>query len=366
MNVPVSTHTEWDPLEEIIVGSVQGAIYPHYGPIAAAIGDPRWLVAYQGAFVEQDLIDEADEQLTGLVDALKSTGVTVKRPDPMPHNAAFSTPLWEVRGGWNAANARDLFLVVGDQIIECASPQRHRLHERLAYRRLLDGYFRQGARWISAPTPALTESLYDWSLMDEPPPEADEHGASVLADGESPRYPITESEPVWEAADFVRCGRDLYVIRSTVTNAAGIEWVRRHLGDGYRVHEIETRCPNACHIDTTFVPLAPGKALVHPDWIRGLPESLSNWDLIVAPPPEYAEDSHMQTPYFSSQWLSMNVLSLDSKRVFVDAQQRTLIRLLRSNGFEPIPLAFDAVGAFGGSFHCVTLDVRRRGELASY
>ena len=366
MNAPVSTYNEWDPLEEIIVGSVQGAIYPHYGPIAAAIGDPRWLIAYQGAFVEQDLIDDAEEQLAGLVDVLEEAGVTVRRPDPMPHNAEFATPLWSVRGGWNAANARDLFLVVGDEIIECASPQRHRHFERLAYRRLLDGYFRAGARWTSAPTPALTESLYDWSVLDDAPTESDAHGARVLAPGESHRYPITESEPVWEAADFVRCGRDIYGIRSTVTNAAGFDWVRRHLGDGFRVHEIQTRCPNPCHIDTTFVPLAPGKALVHPQWLGGLPDSLSHWDLIEAPAPEYRADSQMQTPYFSSQWLSMNVLSLDERRVVVDAQQLTLVRVLESHGFEPIPLPFDVLGAFGGSFHCVTLDVRRRGELAEY
>jgi glycine amidinotransferase len=366
MNSPVSSFNEWDPLEEIVVGSVQGAIYPDYGPIAAAIGDPRWLIAYQGAFVEQELIDEAEEQLAGLVAALEAAGVTVRRPDPIPHNAPFSTPLWSVRGGWNAANARDLFLVVGDQIVECATPQRHRHFERLAYRRILDGYFRRGARWISAPPPALTESLYDWGALDREPPAADEHGAGLLAAGQKPHYPITESEPVWEAADFVRCGRDLYAIRSMVTNAAGIEWVRRHLGGEYRIHELETRCPNPCHIDTTFVPLAPGKALVHPAWLGQLPESLRHWDLITAPAPEYRADSPMQTPYFSSQWLSMNVLSLDEKRVFVDAQQLALIRLLESHGFEPIPLEFDALGAFGGSFHCVTLDVRRRGELAEY
>jgi len=43
------------------------------------------------------------------------------------------------------------------------------------------------------------------------------------------------------------------VIRSNVTNASGIEWLRRHLGDGYRIHEIESRCPNPMHIDTTIV-----------------------------------------------------------------------------------------------------------------
>jgi glycine amidinotransferase len=173
-------------------------------------------------------------------------------------------------------------------------------------------------------------------------------------------------EPVFEAADFVRCGRDLFATRSVVTNQLGIEWVRRHLGDGFRVHELATRCAAPWHADTTFVPLAPRRALVNPEWLVEIPECLASWELLPAPPPEYSAESPMANPHFTSQWLSMNVLSLDPRRVLVDAQQRELIRRLAEWGFEPIPLAFDHVGLFGGSFHCATLDVRRRGGLASY
>ena len=35
-------------------------------------------------------------------------------------------------------------------------------------------------------------------------------------------------------------------------------------------------------------------------------------------------------------------------------------------GFEPIALSFLRFAPFGGSFHCATLDVRRRGTLESY
>jgi glycine amidinotransferase len=187
-----------------------------------------------------------------------------------------------------------------------------------------------------------------------------------LPEGTSHRYPIAEHEPVFEAADFVRCGRDLFVTRSVVTNGLGIEWVRRHLGPGFRVHEIKTRCSTPCHIDTTFVPLAPGKVLVNPDWVAELPECVRKWDVLAAPRPSYDLGSPMAFPQFTSQWLSMNVLSLDHERVLVDAQQTELIRSLRDWGFRPLPLPFDHIGPFGGSFHCATLDVRRRGRLESY
>jgi glycine amidinotransferase len=362
----VQSFNEWDTLEEVIVGTVLGATYPECGPILAAAGEPDWLWHYQGALVEDELVQAANTQLDMLVRALQAEGVKVRRPGPMPHNVGFSTPYWQCRGGWNTANPRDLFLVVGDEIIECASPMRHRHFEALAYQRLFTEYFRAGARWTSAPRPALRDLLYDPRCRATGPGGEDDLGARVLPEGANHRYPITEEEPVWEAADFVRCGRDLFVTRSIVTNALGIEWVRRHLGPEFRVHEIETRCSTPCHIDTTFVPLAPGKALVNPDWVRELPECLRRWDVLVAPRPSYASGSPMAHPQFTSQWLSMNVLSLGEGRVLVDEQQAELIRKLRDWGFHPIPLPFDHVGPFGGSFHCATLDVRRRGRLESY
>ena len=44
----------------------------------------------------------------------------------------------------------------------------------------------------------------------------------------------------------------------------------------------------------------------------------------------------------------------------------TLIKALKDWGFDPIPAPFLSYGPFGGSFHCATLDVRRRGTLKSY
>ena len=364
----VQSFNEWDPLEEVIVGTVMGATYPECGPILAAAGEPDWLWHYQGALVEEESVQAAHEQLEELVRVLKVEGVKVRRPDPFPLNIGYSTPFWHCKSGWNTANPRDLFLVVGDDIIECASPMRHRYFEALAYRRLFTEYFRAGARLTSAPKPALRDSLYDHTCRAGGAGGVADLGKRILLDNQTRRYPITEEEPVWEAADFVRCGRDLFVIRSVVTNGLGIEWVRRHLGPEFRVHEIKTRCSTPLHIDTTFVPLAPGKVLVNPDWINvnDLPECLKKWEVFPAPRPTYAVDSPMANPQFSSQWLSMNVLSIDHERVVVDEQQTNLIAKLKEWGFRPIAVAFDQFGPFGGSFHCATLDVRRRGTLESY
>src|SRR5438552_1935458 len=78
----VQSFNEWDPLEEVIVGTVLGATYPECGPVLAAAGEPDWLWHYQGVLVEEEAVQAAHAQLEKLVHVLLSEGVTVRRPDP--------------------------------------------------------------------------------------------------------------------------------------------------------------------------------------------------------------------------------------------------------------------------------------------
>ena len=41
-------------------------------------------------------------------------------------------------------------------------------------------------------------------------------------------WALTEEEPLFDAADVGGAGKDLFVYHSSVTNAAGIDWLRRH------------------------------------------------------------------------------------------------------------------------------------------
>ena len=131
-----------------------------------------------------------------------------------------------------------------------------------------------------ASRPQLTDDLYNY-----------DYRVPNLKAGEPMQFTVNEFEPVFDAADFVRCGRDLFVTRSNVTNLMGIEWLRRHLGPGFRIHEIESRCPQPMHIDSSFMPLAPGKVLVNPDYVdvEKLPAVLKKWDVLIAPRPDPVE-----------------------------------------------------------------------------
>jgi glycine amidinotransferase len=349
---PVCSYNEWDLLEEVIVGVIDGAAVPPWSPmleVTMPSGQKTFFQENAGLSFPPERIAAARRDLEELVHILEAEGVTVRRPDPCDFTRRYATPEWEHTGLY-AAMPRDLLLVVGDEIIEAPLAWRSRRFEIHSYRRLLKDYFRQGARWTAAPAPQLSDELYN------PAPDGFEH-AEIF------EPIITEYEPTFDAADFVRCGRDLFVQRSHVTNALGIEWLRRHLGPEFRIHEIEVQDPHPMHIDATLMPLAPGKLMINPERIAKVPDLFRTWDVLPAPTPSFAIDHPL---YMSSRWLSMNIVMLDEERVMVERQEEELARKLRDWGMKPIPCNFTNFYAFGGSFHCATLDVRRRGALQSY
>ncbi len=60
----------------------------------------------------------------------------------------------------------------------------------------------------------------------------------------------------------------------------------------------------------------------------------------------------------------MNILMLDEERVIVERQDEPMIKALKGWGFKPILCNFRNFNSFGGSFHCATLDVRRRAHCS--
>ena len=354
---PVKSHNEWDPLEEVIVGRLEGAVIPSDHPVVTC-NVPGMAARAQSLFAgfhyPKIMIEPAKRELDGFAALLQSLGIVVRRPEAVDHGKRFSTPQWSSRGFCNSC-PRDSLLVIGDEIIETPMVWPCRYFETHSYRPILKDYFGRGARWTAAPRPQLTDELFDPEFR-------------LPEKGEPISYILTEFEPVFDAADFFRCGRDLFVIRSNVTNASGIEWLRRHLADGYRIHEIESRCPNPMHIDTTILPLGPGKILINPEYldVDRLPAILKKWDILVAPEPDPITDRMLKITSLCGKWLNMNVLMVDEKRVIVDPHHTATMRAFENWGFEPIPCEFLHYAAFGGAFHCATLDVRRRGTLESY
>ena len=116
--------------------------------------------------------------------------------------------------------------------------------------------------------------------------------------------------------------------------------------------------------------MRPGLILCNPARVKHetLPEILKQWDVIYSPPMENTDryNADYLSKSIGSDWIDMNILNIDPNLVVVDRNQAALIRLLEKQGLDVIPLKLRHSKMLGGGFHCVTLDIRRRGTLQRY
>ncbi len=163
---PVSSHNEWDPLEEVIVGRLEHAMLPDATIINRHTFPPsgssfiQEILAIGGVPYPPEMIEAAQQDLDRFLGILSAEGITVRRPDIVDYQVPIRTPDWKTPSGSSSTNPRDPFLVVGDQIIEAPMADRSRYFEAWAYRSLFVEYFRNGARWVAAPKPQLVDAQY--------------------------------------------------------------------------------------------------------------------------------------------------------------------------------------------------------------
>lgn len=282
----------------------------------------------------------------------------VRRPDVIDFTQTYRTPDFEASGMY-ATIPRDVLTVIGNEVIEAPMAWRSRFFEYRAYRSLMKDYFYQGAKWTAAPKPTMADALYDAEYVSKSATERHALTETGL------QYVTTEFEPCFDAADIMRCGRDLFMQRSQVTNRLGIRWLREQVGDRFRVHELTFQDQNPVHIDATLVPLRPSLALTNPERPCHQAEIFkkARWDLVEAVPATIPGNWKMP---IATKWLSMNILILDPERALVEKHEEPMQHLLKDLGFQVITLPFRNVYSFGGSFHCVTCDIRRNGQLGDY
>jgi len=148
----VSSWTEWDPLKRIIVGKADGTMVQ--APEPATVRDwPQWgFPKGTSGPLPQEMEDAANEQLDNFVALLEKHGVVVDRPEPLDFGQAVATPDWKQDTMFGVMPPRDLLLTVGNEIVEATMSQRSRWFEYLAYRPLLQEYFRQDPEFRWRPT----------------------------------------------------------------------------------------------------------------------------------------------------------------------------------------------------------------------
>ncbi len=362
----VTSWNEWDPLKHVILGRADGGMVQ--APELAAQRnwpDNGYPLGKYGPY-PKDMMDMANEQLDNFCSLLESRGIIVDRPTPLDFSQKVSTPDWTQDSMVGCMPPRDVLLTVGNEILEATMSLHSRWFEYLAYRPLMEKYFAEDPnfRYEAAPKPRLTERSYKKDFLKNWPSLSEEEKKRHMVESD---WILTETEPCFDAADVVRCGKDLFVQKSMVTNEGGIRWLRQHFPN-HRIHKVRYMESQPWHMDSTLIPLRPGLVMINPvrtPLEEGQAELFkrNGWEVIVAPKTVLTKKRPMT---YCSLWLNMNLLVLDPKTVCVEVSETPVQELLDSKGFNVIPVPFYEVSPFGGLLHCATADVYREGTLEDY
>jgi glycine amidinotransferase len=363
----VCSWNEWDPLKHVIVGRADGTMVQ--APEPATVRDWPDFGFPKGTYgpLPKDMEAKANEELDNFAKLLESRGIRVDRPTPIDFAQTVQTPDWTQKSMFGVMPPRDLLLTVGNEILEATMSQRSRWFEYICYRPLLTRYFKEDPhfRFEAAPKPRLTDRTYKLGFWDEVETLTEEQQIEKYTLNK--QWALTEEEPLFDAADVGRFGKDLFVQRSTVTNTLGMSWLRRHFPN-HRIHEVLFKEAHPMHIDATFVPVRPGLAISNRQRVPLTPEMVAlfkknDWQVVECAEAAHAEKAPLS---FCSVWLSMNILVLDPKTICVEASETAQMEQFDKLGFNVIPVPFWEVSAFGGGLHCATADVYREGQMEDY
>jgi len=161
----VNSWNEWDPLKRVIVGRPEGTQV--FGPEPGSpmhLPEAGFPMGTWGKF-PQERVDAANEQMDYFVKVMEDRGIIVDRVEVHPYLAevnSFGTPDWTQLNFRGTNCPRDLFMPVGNEIIEATGYLRSRWFEYLCLRPLFEKYFKEDPEflWTAAPKPRLTDDSY--------------------------------------------------------------------------------------------------------------------------------------------------------------------------------------------------------------
>ena len=360
----VNSWNDWDPLKRVIVGRCDNSVIPPEEPATSEKVPVDSEMRGMWGLRPLATVERGNECLENLVKILEDRGVVVDRPTPLQWNQAIGTPDFRNDSMMTCMPPRDILLTIGSEIMASANSFRCRYFEYLAYWPLMKQYFDEDPefKWTQAPRPRLTDASYKHNYYDEKITLEERLVRTANKD-----FVTTEVEPMWDAADVMRMGKDLFIQHGLTTNRTAMDWFQRYYPE-YRVHAVNfPGDPYPIHIDATFVPLRPGLIINNPH--RKLPEEqraifeANDWQIV-----EAAQPAHDEPPAlcYSSVWLSMNCLVLDPKTVIVEASEVYQQEQMDKLGMNVIPCDLRDAYPFGGGLHCSTADVYREGECLDY
>jgi glycine amidinotransferase len=193
---------------------------------------------------------------------LQEHGIKVVRPNSMDWHDNLKTPFFDTPNQYCSTCVRDSLITIGNIVLEAPMSRRDRYFESMAFRSVLRELWDHDPSmlWRSAPKPMLADDSYNdnwWAQSKE----------ERFKKMHEYQFCITEKDILFDAADIMRAGKDIFVQLSMTCNLAGNNWLKRELAPhGVRVHTVKFPYDLApSHLDCTFQLLRPGLVLTNPE-----------------------------------------------------------------------------------------------------
>ena len=339
----MSVWTDWDPLEEVIVGNC-------YEP-----GDLNWFIepTLQDEF--NNILAETKQDLDNLAVLLEKLGVQVYRPHVHTYQQGVELSSFSVPCPTAPLVPRDQYLVYGDTVYQTYTSMNDRYFDSLGYYNIFRRMFDQGHNWISQPPPNLRNLPADKNWGNQ---------GSLIYNH------LYHNQLLWHTATMFKCGDRLIANTTGPGSQLGLEWMRRNLPVNTVIENTGTTMRNWGHIDhgffmidddtvicvdQEFVPQCLRSKIIH-EIHQYLPkESIDSdtpTDLLLDPSKGYEQVVAFDT----------NVLIVDSHNIVFDSNIPKLFEFLETLNVKCHVSQLRHRKFWASGIHCSTLDIRRQGN----
>jgi hypothetical protein len=350
----MSIWTNWDPLEEVIVGNCYASV------------PKEWELSGKARIMLDQILKETKEDLDNLEKILQGLKVKVYRPTPNIFPRKIEILDFNVVNATSPIVPRDQYLAYGDTIYQTYTSMPDRYLDAYNYYSIFNELFQNGYNWISQPPPVIKnfEGNVKWYV----------EGPKIYSED-------FKDKILWHTATMFKCGDALITNNAGPGSQSGLEWMRRNV-DARIINNDGTKVNNWGHIDHGFYMMDDNTVIcMNESWV---PMCLRNKHIIELEGKfeefdyqSFIKQTHNIKNQTSLEWLEQwlgewkgyaqdvafetNVLVVDSCNVIFSTEQPEVFALLNTLGINCHVCKIRHGIFWEAGIHCLTLDVKRKG-----
>ena len=339
----MSVWTDWDPLEEVIVGDC-------YSP-----GDLDWFVESSLQDEFNTILAETKHDLDNLTALLQDLGVKVYRPRVFNYSHQIDIAAFSVQCPMAPVVPRDQYLVYGETVFQTYTSMTDRYLDSHSYYDIFKRLFDQGHNWLSQPAPNLRNLPAGKNWMNQ---------GRMIYDH------LFHNQLLWHNATMFKCGEHLITNTAGPGSQSGLQWMRRNLPENTVISNFNTKMNNWGHVDHGFFMINDDTVICVDKMF--VPECLRNKKIHEIH--EYLPKTVVDINTTVSQLLDSSkgyeqVVAFDTNVLVVDPNNIVF--------YQHMPKLFDFLSIlsvkchvaelrhrafWAAGPHCVTLDIKRQGQ----